>query len=78
MLVMSGATDPEAMTIVTFCVALGSVPLAACTTKLKLPGVVGVPERTPVLLFRLRPAGSVPLVILHVIGVVPLAVKLWL
>ena len=77
-LVIVGATDPEAMTIVTFCVAFGIVPLAACTTKLKVPVAVGVPERTPVLVFRVRPAGSVPLMVLHVNGAVPLAVKLWL
>ena len=75
---MVGAIVAAAITIVTFCVALGSVPLAACATKLKLPAVVGVPERTPVLAFRVRPVGCVPLEMLHVIGAVPLAVKLWL
>ena len=40
--------------------------------------LVGVPFRTPVLLFKLRPAGRV--VELHTIGVavVPLCVNVWL
>ena len=32
----------------------------ACTVKVLVPSAVGVPDRTPVLAFRLRPAGSVP------------------
>ena len=39
---------------------------------------VGVPEITPVVSFKIRPVGSVPLAIDHVIGVVPVAVSLWL
>ena len=78
LLVMVGETVGAVMAMVTFWVALGRVALAAWTTKLKLPVAVGVPERTPLLPFRVRPVGGVPLVMLQVIGVVPVAVKLWL
>ena len=52
--------------------------LVALTVKLNVPAVVGVPEIIPVVSFRLRPAGSVRLEIDHVIGVVPVAVSVWL
>ena len=77
-LVMTGATVATRIVMVTFCVALGSVAFAACTTKLKLPVAVGVPLNTPLLALRVRPVGNAPLVMLQVIGVVPVAVKLWL
>ena len=45
-----------------------------CSIKLKFPAVVGVPDIKPVAVFRVRPGGSAPDVMLHVIGAVPLAV----
>jgi hypothetical protein len=41
------------------------------TVKLELPGVVGVPDSTPVEEFRLIPAGRPPLLTDHVYGPVP-------
>ena len=66
------------MTMVLFWVAFGNVPLAACTVKLNEPAVVGVPLNTPLVALKARPAGKVPEATLHVIGVVPVAVKVWL
>jgi hypothetical protein len=43
----------------------------ALTEKLNEPAVVGVPDITPVVSFKLKPAGSVRLDIDQVIGVVP-------
>ena len=68
-LVIVGET--AAMTIEKFCVALGNVPLAAVTVPAYVPGVVGVPERTPAV--KVSPGGSVPAVSEKVIGVVPVA-----
>jgi hypothetical protein len=42
-----------------------------CTVKLLLPIVVGVPVIAPVLLFKLKPGGKLPEVMLHVKGGVP-------
>jgi len=50
----------------------------ALTVKLNVPIVVGVPEMTPVVSFKLRPAGNVRLEIDQVIGVEPVAVSVWL
>ena len=75
---MVGAMVAAVMTMVLFWAAFGNVPLAACTVKLNEPAVVGVPLITPVVLLSVRPVGSVPLAMLQVIGVVPLAVKVWL
>ena len=50
----------------------------ALAENLNVPSVVGVPEINPVLAFRLKPAGRLPLTISQVIGGVPVAVKLWL
>ena len=77
-LVMIGATVEAVMVMELFWVAFGNVPLAACTVKLNEPAVVGVPLITPVVLLSVRPVGSVPLAMLQVIGVVPVAVKVWL
>ena len=44
--------------------------------KLLVPDPVGVPLRTPVAELRLSPVGGTPLMMLHVIGVVPLAVNM--
>jgi hypothetical protein len=41
------------------------------TVKLDVPVAEGVPEITPVLAFSVRPAGKLPLLMLHVYGVTP-------
>ena len=51
---------------------------SALTVKLAVPAAVGVPLILPVPLFRLRPSGRAPLLMLHVMGVVPVAVRIWL
>ena len=51
---------------------------SALTEKVNVPVAVGVPEITPVVSFKLKPAGSVRLVIVQVIGVDPVAVSVWL
>jgi len=58
-------------------VASGETPFTALTVKLNVPAAVGVPEITPPL-ERLKPPGRVPLAMLHVMGVSPLAVRVWL
>ena len=50
----------------------------ALTVKSDAPTTVGVPVIAPVDAFRLRPVGSEPVVTDQVIGVVPVAVSLWL
>ena len=45
---------------------------------MNLPAVVGVPEITPVASFKLNPSGRTRLDIDQVIGVVPVAVSVWL
>ena len=52
--------------------------LVALTEKLNVPVAVGVPEITPVVSFKLRPVGSVRLVIDQVIEVDPVAVSVCL
>jgi hypothetical protein len=52
----------------------GVVALVAVTVKVEVPGVVGVPEITPVVPFSASPAGSVPSVIPNVGDGIPLAV----
>ena len=74
-LVMVGAVVAAVMVMVLLWVALGNVPLAACMVKVKVPATVGVPLRTPVVLLSVRPLGSVPVVTVQVMGVVPVAVK---
>jgi len=49
--------------------------LAALTEKLDVPAVVGVPVISPVDVFKLKPAGRLPLVITQVIGAVPVAAR---
>ena len=75
-LVMTGAG--ELMTMVLACCALGAVPLAAGMVKANELAVVGVPLNTPLVALSVSPAGTVPVTMLQVIGVVPLAVKVWL
>jgi len=48
---------------------------SALTEKVNVPAAVDVPEITPVVSFKLKPAGSVRLVIDQVIGVDPVAVS---
>ena len=50
----------------------------ALTVKLNGPAAVAVPVIAPVVAFRLKPVGRLPLDTAHVIGVVPVAVSLWL
>lgn len=52
---------------------LAELPAASVTSKVTdaLPAPVGVPVIAPVLLFRLKPKGSVPEVIVHRKGLVP-------
>ena len=52
--------------------------LVALTVKVEVPAAVGVPLISPVSLFRLRPVGQSPFSTLHVIGVVPSALRVWL
>ena len=63
------------ISIATFWVALGAVPLAAWTVKPNDPAVVGVPLKVPLVVLRVRPGGTVPVAMLQVMGEVPLAVK---
>ena len=49
--------------------------LVALTVKVKMPAAVGVPLMMPVEDAKEIPAGSVPLVTLHVIGAVPVAAR---
>ena len=50
----------------------------ALTVKLDVPAVVGVPVIAPVVPFKFKPVGRLPLAIAHVIGVVPVALSVWL
>ena len=50
----------------------------ALTVKLNVPSAVGVPEITPVVAFKLRPAGNVRAEISQAIGAVPVAASVWL
>ena len=50
----------------------------ALTVKLNVPSAVGVPDITPVVTFKLKPAGNVRAEISHVIGVDPVAASVWL
>ena len=52
--------------------------LVALTLKLNVPVAVGVPEITPVDVSKTKPVGNLPLEIDQVIGVVPVAVNVWL
>jgi len=50
----------------------------ALTVKLNVPVAVGIPVIAPLVSFKLRPVGNVPLSIDQVIGVEPVALSLWL
>jgi len=45
----------------------------AFIVKFDVPDVFGVPVIAPVVAFKLKPTGNVPLSTVHVIGVVPVA-----
>ena len=64
-------------TIFRFTVVFPAV-FVALTVKFDVPIAVGVPVIAPLVAFKLKPAGSVPLLIAQVIGVVPVAESLWL
>ena len=49
----------------------------AVTVKVKLPAVVGVPEMTPVLVFRLSPPGRLPDAFAQVMVPPPVAARVW-
>jgi len=65
------------MTILRFIVAFPAV-FVALTVKLYVSADVGMPVIAPVDAFKFRPAGRLPLVTVQVIGVVPVALSLWL
>jgi len=75
--VMVGATGAELMTMLSALVAFPAL-FVALTVKLNVVAVVGVPVIAPVDVFKLRPPGRLPLAIAHVIGVVPVAARVWL
>jgi hypothetical protein len=54
--------------------------LVALTVKVdgSVAVVVGIPEITPVVVTRLKPVGKSPMIISHVMGVVPVAASVWL
>jgi hypothetical protein len=57
------------------CSELEPPALVALAVKVKMRGAVGVPLTMPVEDPKESPAGSVPLVTLHVIGAVPVAAR---
>ncbi len=71
--VVAATTAGEIVMESAWLVAVGTES-TACTVKLQVWAVVGVPEIVPVELPRLRPAHKLPLVMLHVIGAVQLAI----
>ena len=70
--VIAGFTDAALIVMLRFLVA-SPATLTAFTVMLAVPAVVGVP--LIVFPLRLRPAGRVPEDTLHVIGVVPVALR---
>ena len=79
-MVMVGAVPvggAVSITIESSFVASGTVPLAALTVKLNVPSVDGIPEMTP-LVESVKPLGRLPLSRLHIIGVEPVAARVWL
>jgi hypothetical protein len=59
------------------CVELEPPALVAVIVNVNTPAAVGVPMMIPVEDPKESPAGSVPLVTLHVIGAVPVAATVW-
>ena len=64
-----------AFTVRLSCLELAPNALLALTVIVTTPDAVGVPPIVPVDACKLSPAGNVPLVTAHVIGVLPLAVR---
>ncbi len=64
------ASEDGPVTIVKGQVVVATTPLASFTWSVKVPGAVGVPVMAPVLVFSVRPLGSVP-VTEKVYGAVP-------
>jgi hypothetical protein len=62
------------MTILRFTVVFPA-EFVALTVKLNVPIAVGVPDITPLAVFKLKPVGNVPLLIDQVIGTVPVALS---
>lgn len=52
--------------------------LVALTVPLNVPATDGMPLNTPLVLLIVRPVGSMPVAMLQVIGVLPVAAKVWL
>ena len=67
-----------AVTTILMLLVLFPAELVALTVKLDVPVTVGMPVIVPVVSFKFMPVGNVPLDIDQVIGVVPVAVSLWL
>jgi hypothetical protein len=51
---------PETTMVTDGLTASGLTPLVAVTVKVEEPGVVGIPDNTPVVAFNARPGGSAP------------------
>ena len=75
--VITGAVAALTMTILRALVTFPAT-FVALTVKLKVAAVVGVPVIAPVVAFKLKPVGRLPLAIAQVIGVVPVARSTWL
>lgn len=71
MVITNGATEIVRLMACEAVCAVGDVESIACTVKLLVAAVVGVPEITPVPGFKDSPLGSEPAVMLHAIGVAP-------
>jgi hypothetical protein len=69
---MAGATAVAVMVMESSLVALPAL-LAALTVNVETAAAVGVPEMIPVAAARVKPAGSVSISMLQVIGAVPVA-----
>ena len=64
-----------AFTVRLSCLELPPPALVPLTVNVETPAAAGVPPMVPVEEPRVSPAGSVPLVTAHVIGVVPPAIS---
>ena len=67
------ATPPLTTIVMDGVITGAPTPLLALTVKVKLPGAVGVPDRTPVEKLRVRPGGSVPVLTAKTGAGVPVA-----
>ena len=72
-----GITGAGLMTMLSVLVVFPAT-FSALTVKLNVPIAVGVPDITPVVPFKLKPVGRPPPFIDQDIGVVPVAVSVWL